>query len=129
MNTERTGSLGGAGESLDPALVGLIAAVSNASYDVAAYDAEFERGECSAGDTDTARADRDIAKAALYDELRKRAAVTAALVEALECLLPGLILDLRYADPDDDRDAMQSRINTVTEALAKVPVPSSQEAK
>lgn len=41
------------------------------------------------------------------------------LLEALECLLPGLILDLRYADPDDDKEAMQSRITTVTEAIAK----------
>lgn len=40
-----------------------------------------------------------------------------ACVTALENLLPGLILDLRYADPDDDREAMQSRIKTVTDAL------------
>lgn len=39
------------------------------------------------------------------------------LRDALESLLPGLILDLRYADLDDDRDAMQSRIDTVTAAL------------
>ena len=36
---------------------------------------------------------------------------------ALECLLPGLVLDLRYADLDDDKDAMRSRIETVEEAL------------
>lgn len=39
------------------------------------------------------------------------------LREALDCLLPGLVLDLRYAEPDDDKDAMQSRIKTVTDAL------------
>lgn len=36
---------------------------------------------------------------------------------ALNELLPGLILDLRYADRDDDRDAMQSRIDTIIDAL------------
>jgi hypothetical protein len=41
--------------------------------------------------------------------------------EALECLLPGLVLDLRYAGDDDDKDAMQSRVRTVTEALAYAP--------
>jgi hypothetical protein len=41
------------------------------------------------------------------------------LLEALECLLPGLVLDLRYANEDDDKEAMQSRIRTVTSALAK----------
>jgi hypothetical protein len=40
------------------------------------------------------------------------------LREALECLLPGLILDLRYATDDDDKDAMRSRITTVQDALA-----------
>jgi hypothetical protein len=39
------------------------------------------------------------------------------LREALDCLLPGLVLDLRYAEPDDDTDAMRSRIKTVTDAL------------
>jgi hypothetical protein len=37
----------------------------------------------------------------------------AVLETALNILLPGLWLDLRYADPDDDRDAMQARIDTV----------------
>ena len=41
------------------------------------------------------------------------------LLEALECLLPGLVLDLRYAEPDDDKEALRSRIKTVTVALAK----------
>lgn len=36
---------------------------------------------------------------------------------ALNDLLPGLILDLRHADLDDDKEAMESRIKTVTEAL------------
>jgi hypothetical protein len=40
------------------------------------------------------------------------------LREALECLLPGLVLDLRYATDDDDKDAMRSRIETVQDALA-----------
>lgn len=40
---------------------------------------------------------------------------------ALENLLPGLHLDLRYADPDDDREALQSRVKTVTDALALSP--------
>lgn len=45
----------------------------------------------------------------------------AELEEALKCLLPGLILDLRYADKEnDDLEAMQSRIDTVQEALAKI---------
>lgn len=39
------------------------------------------------------------------------------LETALMSLLPGLILDLRYADADDDRDAMQSRIETVQECF------------
>ncbi len=45
----------------------------------------------------------------------------AARIRELECplndILPGLILDLRHTDPDDDKDAMQSRIKTVTDAL------------
>jgi len=36
---------------------------------------------------------------------------------ALESLWPGLVLDLRYADADDDKDAMRSRIETVREAI------------
>lgn len=39
---------------------------------------------------------------------------------ALQVLLPGLELDLRYADSDDDLDAMRSRIKTVRDALAPV---------
>lgn len=46
------------------------------------------------------------------------------LRDALESLLPGLILDLRYADLDDDRDAMQSRIDTVTAALGNGQCPA-----
>ena len=41
------------------------------------------------------------------------------MLTALECLLPGLVLDLRYADDNDDKEAMQSRIDTVTAAIAK----------
>jgi hypothetical protein len=39
------------------------------------------------------------------------------LEDALLSLLPGLVLDLRYAEPDDDRDAMQSRIDTVRDCF------------
>jgi hypothetical protein len=38
-------------------------------------------------------------------------------VEALNCLLPALHLDLRYASDDDDKDALRSRVNGVCEAL------------
>ncbi len=40
------------------------------------------------------------------------------LRDALKTLYPGLVLDLRYADIDDDMDAMRSRIRTVEEALS-----------
>jgi hypothetical protein len=40
------------------------------------------------------------------------------LREALECLYSGVVLDLRYADDDDDKDALRSRIKTVEEALS-----------
>lgn len=39
------------------------------------------------------------------------------LRDALQVLLPGLVLDLRYATDDDDKDAMRSRIETVEQAL------------
>lgn len=41
----------------------------------------------------------------------------AKLEEALKCLLPGLVLDLRYADDDDDKDALRNRIDTIETAL------------
>lgn len=47
------------------------------------------------------------------------AAAAPALLGALESLLPGLILDLRYANEEDDKEAMRSRIETVTEAIAQ----------
>lgn len=40
------------------------------------------------------------------------------LREALASLRLGLVLDLRYADDDDDKDALRSRVKTVEEALA-----------
>lgn len=40
---------------------------------------------------------------------------------ALESLWPALALDLRYAGPDDDMDALRSRVDTVLEALAQHP--------
>ena len=39
------------------------------------------------------------------------------LEAALNILLPGLILDLRYAEDDDDKDALRARIETVETAL------------
>jgi hypothetical protein len=42
------------------------------------------------------------------------------LREALAVLRPGLVLDLRYANEDDDKEAMRSRIETVETALASV---------
>lgn len=39
------------------------------------------------------------------------------LRDALQVLLPGLVLDLRYASDDDDKDAMRARVQTVEEAL------------
>lgn len=41
------------------------------------------------------------------------------MLEALQCLLPGLVLDLRYADDDEDKDALRSRIETVQSAIDK----------
>jgi hypothetical protein len=41
-----------------------------------------------------------------------------ALRKALLLLQPGLELDLRYADPDDDIDALRSRVQTVRAALS-----------
>lgn len=45
---------------------------------------------------------------------------------ALNDLLPGLILDLRYAEIDDDKDAMESRIKTVTDALEAPSTPAER---
>lgn len=57
----------------------------------------------------------------LYLTPQDQSARIAELEEALKCLLPGLILDLRYADKEnDDLEAMQSRIDTVQEALANI---------
>ena len=40
------------------------------------------------------------------------------LEEALNSLWPGLVLDLRYADADDDIDALRSRVETISEVMA-----------
>lgn len=56
-------------------------------------------------------------EARLMAQLEACRAVKAKMLEGLECLLPGLVLDLRYATEDDDTDAMQARIETVTECL------------
>jgi hypothetical protein len=46
-------------------------------------------------------------------------AAAPAMYEALQLLLPGLILDRRYADGDADIDALNSRIETIISALDK----------
>ena len=53
----------------------------------------------------------------------------AWLVEALETLLPGLALDIRYCSEDDDRDALKARVETVVDALNAAkgrPCPASK---
>ncbi len=50
--------------------------------------------------------------------LRTAAATIDRLRGGLEMLWPGLVLDLRYAEPDDDRDALQSRVDTIRDALS-----------
>lgn len=55
-----------------------------------------------------------VVEAAAYDVA---VAEIERLREALEVLLPGLILDLRYCDEDDDKDALRARVATVREAL------------
>jgi hypothetical protein len=51
------------------------------------------------------------------DALAAKDARIAELEAALQNLLPGLEIDLRYADADDDTDAMRSRVKTVRDAL------------
>lgn len=58
-----------------------------------------------------------------YAKLKLEAAAPTMLA-ALQVLLPGLILDRRYADEDDDVDALNSRIETVTEAIKAATVES-----
>jgi hypothetical protein len=65
----------------------------------------------------------DAGRKMAVNALRSLQCKLDACREALECLLPGLTLDLRYADPDDDKDAMRSRIKTVTDALTAVEPP------
>lgn len=62
-------------------------------------------------------AERLHGKGDIAAELGHRDHRIDVLETALQTLLPGLVLDLRYADADDDRDAMQSRIDTVTECF------------
>jgi hypothetical protein len=64
-------------------------------------------------------AELEQAKAANYTVIEARGRRIAQLEEALSCLLPGLVLDLRYADDDDDKDALRSRIETIETALGK----------
>lgn len=47
------------------------------------------------------------------------ATAAPAMLEALLVLLPGLVLDLRYADDDDDKGALAARVQTVQSAIAK----------
>jgi uncharacterized phage infection (PIP) family protein YhgE len=59
------------------------------------------------------------AMATLLANRTKLEAEVGRLRGALEDLRPGLILDLRYADmEDDDVDALRSRVRTVEAALA-----------
>jgi hypothetical protein len=51
-----------------------------------------------------------IASETLFEECAAR---LDQLETALNYLLAGLVLDLRHADSDDDRDAMWCRIDTV----------------
>lgn len=41
-------------------------------------------------------------------------------VTELENLLPALVLDLRYANEDDDKDALRARVNGVQASLAQI---------
>lgn len=64
----------------------------------------------------------DAAAPVKADAVEANARLIAAapeMLEALQSLLPGLALDLRYANDDDDRDAMRSRIDTVVAAIAR----------
>lgn len=45
------------------------------------------------------------------------------LEASLNSLWPGLVLDLRHADMDDDIDALRSRVDTVREVLCYAPPP------
>lgn len=100
-------------------------------YDPDAIDMMNEhelRDELRQALTENARCQKELLKlvsvcqelhdvtAARYEAQRR----LGTLREALECLLPGLIFDKRYAEPDDDHDALQSRIDTVTTALRAV---------
>ncbi len=57
-----------------------------------------------------------------YERARADAAMARlrVAVEALSCLYPGLALDLRYADPDEDRDALVSRVQGIEQALTAI---------
>lgn len=85
---------------------------------------EMRQHGCDCSDEDACRyaRERDAARAE-NEALRKEA---ARMRGALEMLYPGLVLDLRYADADDDRDALQSRIDTVEEALLPIQVPAGE---
>jgi hypothetical protein len=62
-------------------------------------------------------------EAELQSKLAASQAEVRRLREALQLLYPGLVLDLRYADDDDDKDALRSRVETIESALA----PQQQE--
>lgn len=42
------------------------------------------------------------------------------LRDALAVLLPGLVLDLRYADMDDDKDAMRARTDPMADSMTVI---------
>ena len=70
------------------------------------YDAlAAELADCKSFNT-------QLAHAALANEQK-----IGRLESAVHDLLAGVILDLRHSDLDDDKEAMQSRVKTVTDAL------------
>ena len=67
-----------------------------------------------------------LANLSTADVTRERDQLKSGLViakKALYDLLPGLVLDRRHADEDDDIEALDHRIKTVTDALNARPAP------
>lgn len=62
----------------------------------------------------------------LAEEVLQLRRTVAELRETLLTILPGLVLDLRYASEDDDKDALRSRIQCVREALLGADAPGSE---
>lgn len=94
-------------------------AVYNAGHDhtCSGWVVRLSCGEHIATFRREADADEYVRLVAAVEDTQVLEAVIARLRGALESLLPGLALDLRYADDDDDRDALLSRVRAVEEAL------------